>query len=153
MADTIDDKIRELTVSVLEDTDLFLVDLILKGHQGSRTLWIYVDSEKGGVNLDECAKVSEELGLLLEAHEVIKGRYRLNVSSPGVDKPLLDKRQYFTKIGRNASVKYQHDDEQESIKGVIKNFDGNDLLLEQDNGQQKTIAFDEIIETKILTAW
>ena len=153
MADTINDKIRELTLSVLEDTELFLVDLILKGHPGSRTLWVYVDSEKGGVNLDECAKVSEELGFLLEAHDVIKGRYRLNVSSPGVDKPLMDKRQYFTKIGRNASVKYQYEDEQETIKGVIRNFDGNDLYIEQGNGQQKTIPFEDIIETKILTAW
>jgi len=153
LAETIDDKIRDLAMSVLEDTDLFLVDFILKGHKGSRTLWIYVDSEKGGVNLDECAKVSEELGFLLEAHDVIAGRYRLNVSSPGVDKPLVDKRQYYIKIGRNASVTYQIDDEQKKIVGVIKEFDGDKLLVEQKNGQKEIISFDDIVETKILTAW
>jgi len=70
-----------------------------------------------------------------------------------VDKPLVDKRQYYIKIGRNASVTYQIDDEQKKIVGVIKEFDGDKLLVEQKNGQKEIISFDDIVETKILTAW
>lgn len=153
MAESLENKIIELTTSVLENTDLFLVDLELKGHKGSRTLWVYVDSEKGGVNLDECAKISEELGFLLDAHDVIAGHYRLNVSSPGLDKPLKDKRQYFNKIGRNASITYNVNQEQKKVKGEIKDFTGDQLLLEKKDGGTETIFFDDIIETKILTAW
>jgi ribosome maturation factor RimP len=153
LAEVLENKIGELVESVLEGTDLFLVDLVLKGQKGSYSLWVYVDAEKGGVNLDECADISEELGVLLDAHDIIKGRYRLNVSSPGVDRPLKDKRQYFSKVGRNASVKYKAGDEQRSAKGIIKGFNGEELVIEKDDGQDITIAFDDIIETKILTAW
>jgi ribosome maturation factor RimP len=149
----LENKIGELVESVLESTDLFLVDLVLKGQKGSYSLWVYVDAEKGGVNLDECADISEELGVLLDAHDLIKGRYRLNVSSPGVDQPLKDKRQYFSKVGRNASVKYKAGEVPKSTKGIIKGFDGEELEIEKDDGQDITIAFDDIIETKILTAW
>ena len=153
MAEVLENKISELVESVLEGTDLFLVDLVLKGQKGSYSLWVYVDAEKGGVNLDECANISEELGVLLEAHDIIKGRYRLNVSSPGVDRPLMDKRQYFSKIGRNASVKYKAGEEATSTKGIIKDFNGEELVIEKDDGQDIIITFEDIIETKILTAW
>lgn len=153
MAEVLENKISELVESVLEGTDLFLVDLVLKGQKGSYSLWVYVDAEKGGVNLDECANISEELGVLLEAHDIIKGRYRLNVSSPGVDRPLMDKRQYFSKIGRNASVKYKAGEEPTSTKGIIKDFNGEELVIEKDDGQDIIITFEDIIETKILTAW
>jgi len=153
LAEVLENKISELVESVLEGTDLFLVDLVLKGQKGSYSLWVYVDAEKGGVNLDECANISEELGVLLEAHDIIKGRYRLNVSSPGVDRPLMDKRQYFSKIGRNASVKYKAGEEATSTKGIIKDFNGEELVIEKDDGQDIIITFEDIIETKILTAW
>jgi len=153
LAEVLENKISELVESVLEGTDLFLVDLVLKGQKGSYSLWVYVDAEKGGVNLDECANISEELGVLLEAHDIIKGRYRLNVSSPGVDRPLMDKRQYFSKIGRNASVKYKAGEEPTSTKGIIKDFNGEELVIEKDDGQDIIITFEDIIETKILTAW
>ncbi|HKJ46020.1 MAG TPA: ribosome maturation factor RimP [Balneolales bacterium] len=153
MAEVLENKISELVESVLEGTDLFLVDLVLKGQKGSYSLWVYVDAEKGGVNLDECANISEELGVLLEAHDIIKGRYRLNVSSPGVDRPLMDKRQYYSKIGRNASVKYKAGEEATSTKGIIKDFNGEELVIEKDDGQDIIITFEDIIETKILTAW
>jgi len=153
LAEVLENKISELVESVLEGTDLFLVDLVLKGQKGSYSLWVYVDAEKGGVNLDECANISEELGVLLEAHDIIKGRYRLNVSSPGVDRPLMDKRQYYSKIGRNASVKYKAGEEATSTKGIIKDFNGEELVIEKDDGQDIIITFEDIIETKILTAW
>ena len=153
MVETTENKIKELLESILENTPMFFVDMELKGNKGSRTLWIYVDSEEGGINLDQCARLSEELGLLVEAHQMIDGRYRLNVSSPGLDRPLVDKRQYKKNEGRKASVKCRIGEEVKTIKGILKKAEDEQLVIEQDNKKEQVIIYDDIIETKILAAW
>ena len=132
---------------------MFFVDMELKGNKGSRTLWVYVDSQEGGINLDQCARISEELGLLIDAHQLIDGRYRLNVSSPGLDRPLTDKRQYANNIGRKASVTYRLGEEKKLVKGILKEIKEDQLHIEQDNKEERIISFDDIIETKIQAAW
>lgn len=153
MVETTENKIKELLDSILENTPMFFVDMELKGNKGSRTLWIYVDSEEGGINLDQCARLSEELGILVDAHQLIDGRYRLNVSSPGLDRPLVDRRQYKNNLSRNAKVKFRSGNEVETVKGILKELNDDQLVIEQDNKKEQVIMFDDIIETKILAAW
>ena len=151
--DNLNDRIKELAETVLEGRPLFVVDVHVKGHKGSRTVWVYIDSEEGGVNLDECAKISDELSLLLDAHNVIEGSYRLNISSPGLDRPLVDRRQYPKNVGRRASVRYEKGGDEQRIEGTIKQFADNRLIIERKDGSTESVDYGNILETKILAAW
>lgn len=156
MADSdIEKRIRDLLAPVLEDKSLFLVDLELRGYKGSRTLSVYVDAEKSGVDIDTCAEISQELSFLLDSNDVIEGKYRLNVSSPGLDRPLKDLRQYSKNIGRKVRIRVRDIEpgKEISINGALKGFDGKRLIVETEKGEDITIDAGDVIETKILAAW
>lgn len=151
--ENLNDRIKELAETVLEGRPLFVVDIQVKGHKGSRTVWIYIDSEEGGVDLDECAKISDELSLLLDAHNVVEGRYRLNISSPGLDRPLVDPRQYPKNVGRKATVRFNKAGEELRVEGTIKKFADDQLIIEKKDGSSESVDYGNILETKILAAW
>src|SRR5690625_4833476 len=91
--------IKHLAEPIVEQEDLYLVDVEEKGADET-VLWIYVDSEKQDVSIEACTNISRELGFVLDAHDVIQSGYRLNVSSPGLSRPLTDQRQYKKNKGR-----------------------------------------------------
>ena len=93
-------KIKDLAAPLVESKDLFVVDIEHKTGSGLNEVWLYLDAQDRGVNLDECADISRELGFLIEAHELFEKKYRLNVSSPGLSRPLSDVRQYKKNEGR-----------------------------------------------------
>jgi ribosome maturation factor RimP len=152
MADKRIDTIKELVEPLLEERDLFLIDV--KIHPGKEMqVWIYVDSEEGGVNLDLCAEVSQELGFLMEAHELFSKRYRLNISSPGMKQALVDRRQYRKNIGRTARIKFKRDGEYTRYDGTLKEYDGDAVTLVVEEGKEEiphTIQLDEIVEASII---
>lgn len=142
--------ISELAETVLEDSELFLVDVEVKGARGAQEVWVYVDAEEGGVNLDECADISNELGFLLEAHEVFATKYRLNVSSPGLSRPLSDRRQYPKNRGRKTRIKYKKDGEYLKVEGILREVTEAAIRVENEETGELFIPFENIVETKIL---
>ena len=86
----------------------------------------------------------------MEAHELFEKKYRLNVSSPGLSRPLSDVRQYKKNQGRKAKVKYKKEDGYEKIKGSIVSVDEKGITLEDQNGKSVSVLFDDIKETKIV---
>lgn len=142
-------RIEELALPLVEQADMFLVDIELK-QQDMNVVWVYVDSEKGGVNLDVCSKISRELSFQVESEEIFPKSYRLNVSSPGLSRPLSDKRQYGKNVGRTVKVKYKHNGEYDKLEGILKEVADNSVKIEDENDQSVTIAFDDLVETKIV---
>ncbi len=142
-------KISELAKGALRGTDFFLVDVEIKGGD-QPVVWIYVDGENEGVNMDECADLSKELGFLLDAHEMFGGGYRLNVSSPGLSRPLSDRRQYPKHQGRKSKIKYRNRDSYETVKGTLSEVSENTIHLEREDGEVLRIDFDQVVETKII---
>ncbi len=143
-------KIKDLTTPLAESNNLFLVDVEVKTGSGITEVWIYLDAEDRGVNLDECAEISKELGFLMEAHEVFDGKYRLNVSSPGLSRPLTDRRQYKKNEGRKAKIKYQMDNEYSKISGIIIGITEDLITIEGKDGKAVEVKFDQITEAKIV---
>jgi ribosome maturation factor RimP len=143
-------KIKDLAAPLVESKDLFVVDIEHKTGSGLNEVWLYLDAQDRGVNLDECADISRELGFLIEAHELFENKYRLNVSSPGLSRPLSDVRQYKKNEGRKAKVKFKKEDEYDKAEGIIVGVDENGIMLEDQNGKSVTVLFDDIKEAKIV---
>lgn len=128
---------------------MFLVDVELK-HQKVPEIWVLVDSEEDGVNLGKCSEISRALGVLMEESDLISGSFRLNVSSPGLSRPLSDIRQYKKNIGRLAKVKYKQEEEYLTAEGVIDQT-GDDLFtVLHPDGERTDITYDSVIEAKII---
>lgn len=161
-------EIQELVERMLPRDDLFLVDLEIKGGQRSPALWVYVESDNGGVSLQDCTDLNRSLQTVLEAHEIFSGPFTLNVSSPGLDKPLLLPRQYKVNEGRLARIRLHKTEAQQEggpteLSGVITASDGNGVELTPRSQPKKKgqkpklkpekavrVAFSEIEEAKIL---
>ncbi len=139
---------------VLQDhDDMYLVDVELKGSPGNRVIWIYIESDKGNISLDRCAGLSREVSFLLDASGWHNKKYTLNVSSPGLDRPLKDIRQYVSNIGRKASVAYLKDGEPVRAEGKLVNAHSDVIILETESKKELTIPFSDIVETYILPSF
>lgn len=142
-------RIKELAEPLVSQHDMFIVDVEIK-HQDMNVVWVYVDSEKDGVNLDECSRISRELSYLIESEELFDRSYRLNVSSPGLSRPLTDKRQYAKNKGRTANLKYKQAGNYEKIKGILKDVSADHVKIQHDKGKETAIRFEDLVEAKIV---
>jgi len=141
--------VKNLAEPIVEQEDLFLVDAEVKGADET-VVWVYVDSENKNISVESCSKISRELGFVLDAHNVIDSKYRLNVSSPGLSRSLTDFRQYRKNIGRVARIKFKSPDGYEKLEGVLKDVHSDHVVLEIEGDTDRSILFSEIVETKII---
>lgn len=151
--DEITRRVRELVDEVIAGTDIFIVDLEIRGSGGSRVVDIYVDSDEE-LSIKKLAEVNREVGFLLDVEDLIPGRYNLNVSSPGLDRPLRLPRQYRKNIGKPLRVHYKKPDGEGAteIEGELVNAD--DVAIEvKDGGEVRSIPFEDIVWAKIRLPW
>ncbi len=98
--------LQETLLNHLEEPITFegvdLVDLEITGTGGQKTLVIYID-KAGGVTVDDCEKISRKVSVLLDVHDLIPFSYRLEVSSPGLDRPLKTKKDFMRHKGAKVS--------------------------------------------------
>ncbi|MDZ7719535.1 MAG: ribosome maturation factor [Balneolaceae bacterium] len=143
------EKIKEIAYPIVEQGDTFLVDVEIK-HQKVPEVWVLVDSESKGISLETFSAMSKKIGDLLEDENIFPNQYRLNVSSPGLSRPLSDMRQYLKNKGRTARVKFKQDDQYHKVEGVIRQVDENKISVETDDNNVVDISFENIVETKII---
>jgi ribosome maturation factor RimP len=93
------ERIEEIVTPVVRDHGLELVDLEWRAHGPRGLLRVYVD-KPGGVGIRDCERVSREIGDVLDVSDVIEHRYDLEVSSPGLDRPLRKEREYRWAVGK-----------------------------------------------------
>ncbi len=145
--------IKTIAGQVLQDHDMFLVDVELKGSTGNSMIWIYIESENGNVSLDRCAEISREMNFLLDAEGWHDKKYTLNVSSPGLDRPLKDIRQYMSNTGRKARVVYMKEGEQMRVEGKLTDAQPGKITLLTEDKKELEIPFSDIVETHILASF
>ncbi|MFC5411019.1 ribosome maturation factor RimP [Larkinella bovis] len=97
-------KVNELLQPYLNEGQYFVVDIQVSPSRTRAKITVLLDSDTG-ITIDECAVISRKLGNQLEELEVFDGQaFTLEVSSPGIDEPLVLKRQYFKNVGRQIEV-------------------------------------------------
>jgi ribosome maturation factor RimP len=144
-------RVRALAEDALADRAAFVVDVEVRGQQGSRVLDVYVDADEG-IGLDELAEISHDLGFLLETEDVVKGRYYLNVSSPGANRPLRLPRQYRQHVGRSLRVVLGEGDGRREVTGTLAAVSDDTFELDV-NGQPETVAFADVTEARVQLPW
>ncbi len=124
------------------------LDYISQGRHS--ILRIYIDSA-AGVNVDDCAKVSHQVGSVLDVEDPISDEYTLEVSSPGMNRPLFKLSHYEQFIGEEAKFKTFRPQNGENIgtgqrkfRGFITSVDGNNIQFTIEENQIISIAFSEI---------
>ncbi|MGV1099980.1 ribosome maturation factor RimP [Thiovibrio sp. JS02] len=127
-------KLTELIEPVVEDFGLELVELQFRREAPGWVLRLIIDSEVG-VSIDDCANVSREVGHLLEVEDLIEQAYTLEVSSPGLDRPLKKEKDFVRCKGKKAKVVvHQTIAGQNAFVGVIEGFQAGNIVLATEQG-------------------
>lgn len=151
----IEKRVSELVGQKISDRpDLFLVDV--KMHPNGKLI-ILVDGDNG-IGISDCVAISRHVGFHLEEEDAIEHAYNLEVSSPGIDTPLKQVRQYQKNIGRSVSVKLNDGSKRE---GKLVEVTEDGIKLEEkikEKGKkaeivESLIPFADITETKVLISF
>ncbi len=144
-----DQKIQEIASDSAHQFNLFLVDIIIRGTESNPVIEVFIDGEED-VSAKECAEVSGVIKKVLDEENLLKS-YRLDVSSPGVDRPLRFIGQYPKHINRQLEVQYKTGDAVKKIKAMLVDVDDN-ILTFYDNAELK-LKFNDIIKAKVLVSF
>ncbi|APC48596.1 ribosome maturation factor RimP [Virgibacillus halodenitrificans] len=143
---------EELLHPILEHKGLELVDIEYVKEGKNWFLRIYID-KPGGIDITECGDVSEELSEKLDQQDPIKEAYFLEVSSPGVERPLKTKDDFSNNLNKNIYVKlYEPVEGEKEYEGILKDFTNNILTLEikvKTRSKQIEIPYDKIAKARI----
>ena len=137
-------KVEELIKPILDAMDYELVDIEYLSERGRWILRIYVDTV-GGVTLDDCARVSREIGDLIDVKDIIAHEYVLEVSSPGLNRPLKRERDFLWARGKKVKIKMANPVEgRRNFVGYLKDLREGKLHLEV----EKTLIFLSLKDVK-----
>ncbi len=151
--DPVAQRVRGIVDEVVAGSPLFVVDVAVRGRKGSQAIDVFVDSDEG-LDIETLARISREVGFLLEAEDVMPGHYTLNVSSPGLDRPLTSLRQYRKNVNRQLRVHYRKADGSGNaeVVGRLANVDEEGIEVET-GGDGTRIGFDQILWAKVQLPW
>jgi len=96
--------LKKIILPVLEEEGIVLVELRFMRTGSGMILRLLVDKKEGGISLQECARLNQKIGSLLDAQDIIKDRYILEVFSPGLDRDLVNKDDFSRCINRKVRV-------------------------------------------------
>ena len=148
----IPEELRELIEPIVAEHGLELVDVERLGGQGSQVLRIYIDTPDGDglVPVDGCVAVSREVETSLDATEAVSGRYRLEVSSPGLDRHLGREKDFSAVVGREVKLETRQPlDGRRRFRGRLLAFDGGEAQLEVD-GRPVAIPFADVAKANAI---
>ncbi len=145
---SVTDDVHGLLASLLRGRGLEVYDLTF----GGGVLRIIVD-KPGGVGLDEVADVSKVISCLLDDHDVVPGRYTLEISSPGLERPLRRPEHYARAVGETVSVKLgPHVEGDRRAQGVLMDSDDDGITIEKD-GIPRRMAYADITRARTVFEW
>lgn len=140
-------KIKELATQVAEEHGVEIFDIELLG-TGKILLRVIIDKE-GGITLDDCEKFSKSLGALLDIEDPIPGSYTLEISSPGLDRPLKNIRDFQMSLGKLARIiTTEKIENQNFFIGYISEINDGYVKLTV-HGKEIKIPFEKISKARL----
>ena len=137
-------KTEKLLMPIMEANGFELVDVEYVKEAGNWYLRAYID-KPGGITVDDCEVVNRELGDLPDRDDFIDDSYILEVSSPGLGRPLKKERDFIRSKGEEVEIRtYRMVDRQKEFRGVLKAWDKDTVTIETGDGQEQIFDRDNI---------
>ena len=137
-------KTEKLLMPIMEANGFELVDVEYVKEAGNWYLRAYID-KPGGITVDDCEVVNRELGDLLDRDDFIDDSYILEVSSPGLGRPLKKERDFIRSKGEEVEIRtHRMVDRQKEFRGVLKAWDKDTVTIETEDGQEQIFDRDNI---------
>jgi ribosome maturation factor RimP len=141
-------EIRELLEPTLAHMGYEVYSIEQTG-QGGRTLRISIDKPLG-VSLDDCERVSQVSGPILEQSELVGGNYILEVSSPGAERPLRERWEYERFAGRKVNVRYRYGEGSEGVvEGVLAAVEDRGIAVHNPKTGLLEIPWDDVLAARL----
>lgn len=142
-------ELQELLTPVIESLDCTLWGFEYISQGRHTTLRLYIEAE-GGVGVEHCEKVSRQVSAVMDVEDPIAGEYTLEVSSPGLDRPLYTLEQYAAYVGEIISLRLRHAfDGRRKFQGRLTGLEGEDVLLVVDN-EEYLLPIDSIEKANVV---
>jgi ribosome maturation factor RimP len=149
----IDRRLAEIVTPAIEGLGFELVRIRLMGGN-TKTLQIMADRPEGGIDVDDCGRISTAVSAVLDVEDPIEDAYHLEVSSPGIDRPLTRLKDFDLWEGYEAKIETAEPiDGRKRFKGFIRGTEGDEVLVEIENqGEQVVIGltFDLLSDAKLV---
>ena len=136
--------LERLTSQHLEENGTELIELQLAGNRNRRMIRIYVD-RPGGISIGQCAMLSRGIADLLDTHEPVDGTYTLEVSSPGLNRPIKSERDYKWAVQKQVRLVIQGRSE---CIGTLMSFSEKELLVKV-NGEVQHISRGDVAKANL----
>jgi len=137
-------KTEEILLPIVEEYGFELVDVEYVKEGGTWYLRTYIDRE-GGISIDDCEKVSRRLSDILDEKDYIDDTYIMEVSSPGLGRPLKKEKDFKRSLGKEVDIRtYRMIDKQKEFTGILKDYDKDTVTIELENETLKTFEKGDI---------
>lgn len=138
--ETYEQRAEELIAPIIEQNQFELVDVEYVKEGGTWYLRAYID-KPGGITVDDCEVVSRALSDLLDKHDFIEDAYVLEVSSPGLGRPLKKEKDFARSIGEEVDVRtFRAISHQKEFTGILRDYDKEKIVLEMEDQELLEIA-------------
>ncbi|MGF0102505.1 ribosome maturation factor RimP [Bariatricus sp. SGI.019] len=137
-------KTEEILLPIVEENGFELVDVEYVKEGSTWYLRAYID-KPGGINIDDCEVVSRRLSDILDEKDYIDDAYILEVSSPGLGRPLKKEKDFKRSLGEEVEIRtYRMIDKQKEFTGILKDYDEKTVTIEMDDDTTKTFEKSDI---------
>lgn len=135
---------EELILPIVEENGFELVDVEFIKEGGTWYLRAYIDKE-GGIAVNDCETVSRAFNVKLDEADFIEESYIMEVSSPGLGRPLKKEKDYVRSMGKELEIRtYKPIDRQKEFYGILAAYDANSVTIEIEDGTKKTFQKTDI---------
>lgn len=137
-------KTEALVMPFITENNFELVDVEYVKEADNWYLRVYIDKE-GGITVDDCEIISRALGDKLDADDFIEDSYILEVSSPGLGRPLKKDKDFERNLGKEVEVRlYRAVNRQKNFEGILKDYTAEEVTIELDEEEEITFARNDI---------
>lgn len=144
-------EVGRLISPTVESLGCELIEVEYLNELGRWILRLYVDTVKGGITVGDCEKVSRAASALLDVENIIPGRYNLEVSSPGIERPVRRPEDFKKYAGSVIKIRtHKKIGDRRNFKGTIKDFENGAVHLFE-NGEVIKIPLEEILKARLQT--
>lgn len=142
--ETYEQKTEELVLPIVTENHFELVDVEYVKEGGTWYLRAYID-KPGGITVDDCEIVNRALSDLLDEKDFIEESYILEVSSPGLGRPLKKERDFERSLGEEVEIRtYRMIERQKEFRGILKSYDKNTVTIVTEEEEEQVFERESI---------